>query len=636
MLVAGWSHLTAARRPETHAGAQGEPHVPPLGGRWAPPSARGAARNEVSPRALAPASASPDRWVRSDAPHKIFVVDTQWTCLDAIVRSQLAGERLTVLVGEAGVGKTTIVGAALKRLARCPMRFLPIGERELDTLRQLQATEGREAVRAWYERLSEPGRWDDDGRAETRVCLIIDSAERLSVESLRAFAALLSLSPAPTALLVGRPELLQALRHPDLERWQNGVTTHSVLRPLTDEGSRLYAAHLFEAAGSCLENVMSRRQTAALVRLGRGNPGRLQALVLGSLERGCREGGTLTERAVEEAAAAIELPRQSAIGGATRRELASELPEISIVICTLHRPLQLAGALRSCLALADLDRYRVEILVVDNSPEADGESVVAPHLATQNPTIRYLNEPRLGVAHARNAGIAAARAPIVAFIDDDMRFSPGWLGSVMRCMADSRVAALVCAIEPQPEQPNQVMDARWLTPYRRDLGLPEGAPVRIKRSGHIPGAGAGNSVLRRSICFTNPEPFDPAFGNGGEDTDFFLRLGRSGARILWSADSLAYELVSPARAQMEFVTYIAARGSRNFARALIKNSRYPFLARTRLLAVGGIQGLLRTLLYYGFYLVGSPEASRAKLAAIAALGKLPWSLDRGSWWAMPR
>ena len=311
-------------------------------------------------------------------------------------------------------------------------------------------------------------------------------------------------------------------------------------------------------------------------------------------------------------------------------------PDISVVICTLRRRTDLEKVLLSCMALADLDRYAVEIVVVDNSPEAEAKAFVAQYSGCGNVAVRYVHEPRLSIAYARNAGIAAAGSDLVAFIDDDMRLSTFWLRSVMRHMGNGGPNALICAITPLPEQSGQVTDPRSLWPYRRDLGLPEGHHVRIKPSGHIPGAGAGNSVLRRSACMAAALQFDPAFGNGGEDTDFFMRLGRHVTNIAWSVESLAYEIVSPGRMSPEFLSDRALRGSRNLARALIKNSRHPLLAKSRLLAIACVQGIWRASHYCILLLARPADARYAKVSVAAAFGKLPWRLAHGSWWAMTR
>jgi succinoglycan biosynthesis protein ExoM len=312
------------------------------------------------------------------------------------------------------------------------------------------------------------------------------------------------------------------------------------------------------------------------------------------------------------------------------------VPDISIVICTLRRVQQLKEAVLSCLALCSQDRFSLEIIIVDNSPEAGAADLVKTLAAEASATIRYLHEPRTNVAYARNTGIAAAQAPLIAFVDDDMRLSPQWLPSVMRTMVSQNADALVGAIQPIAERPDQGSDARILSFYSRDLGLSEGGRIKCRRSGYISGIGTGNSVLRRATCIISTEPFDPAFGNGGEDTDFFLRLGQRNLNVVWSADSLAYEIVSSARATLSFVTHRAFRGSQNYARALIKNSHRRWLTASILTGIGAVQGVVHMACYAVLVLVRSEAAQYAGLSAACHLGKIPWVPYRSSWWEIPR
>src|ERR1700730_8008040 len=107
---------------------------------------------------------------------------------------------------------------------------------------------------------------------------------------------------------------------------------------------------------------------------------------------------------------------------------------INIVICTLRRVHQLRAAVLSCLALRSQDHFSLEIIVVDNSPEAGAADLVKLLAAEATTTLRYMHEPRTNIAYARNTGIAASQAPFIAFVDDDMRLSPQWLRGVMCTM----------------------------------------------------------------------------------------------------------------------------------------------------------------------------------------------------------
>ena len=70
------------------------------------------------------------------------------------------------------------------------------------------------------------------------------------------------------------------------------------------------------------------------------------------------------------------------------------VPDISIVICTLRRVQQLKEAVLSCLALPSQDRFSLEIIVVDNSPEAGAAELVKALAAEATATMRYVHERR--------------------------------------------------------------------------------------------------------------------------------------------------------------------------------------------------------------------------------------------------
>jgi succinoglycan biosynthesis protein ExoM len=313
------------------------------------------------------------------------------------------------------------------------------------------------------------------------------------------------------------------------------------------------------------------------------------------------------------------------------------LVDISIVICTLHRPRHLEAALRTCFDLLPLNGQEVEIVVVDNGVEAAVADLVLRHAANAPMPLRYVPEPRTNIAHARNTGIAASRGSLIAFIDDDMRLSSGWLRHVVRTMAATSADVLIGAIEPRPEAPDQICDPHALAAHRRDFHLPDGACITPNREGHLVGAGTGNSVLRRARCITGAESFDPAFGrSGGEDTDFLQRLGQRGVKVVWSAHGLAYEIVSSQRATVDYVLLSAFRGSQNYARAMIKNSHGRLRTIAKLTGIGAAQAMVWLTCYGLFRLVRPASALEARLAAARALGKVLWMSNRGTWWEVPR
>lgn len=156
-----------------------------------------------------------------------------------------------------------------------------------------------------------------------------------------------------------------------------------------------------------------------------------------------------------------------------------------------------------------------EVVVVD-----DGSRV--PVLA---PGARVLRHPRSrGPAAARNTGLAAARTPLVAFLDSDVVPRPGWLAGLLAHLADPAVALVA------PRVVAHELGTGWLARYESarsslDLG-PRPAPVvPLSRVAYVPSA-----ALLVRVAAVGPDPFDPAMAVA-EDVDLCWRLHAAGHRL---------------------------------------------------------------------------------------------------------
>jgi GT2 family glycosyltransferase len=91
---------------------------------------------------------------------------------------------------------------------------------------------------------------------------------------------------------------------------------------------------------------------------------------------------------------------------------------MSVVIPTYNRLDTLHHVIPALLA-QDLRPEQYEIIVAD-SRSNDGTAEFLAEVAAESPNVRHVPGPYTGRASARNAGIEAARAPIVLFTDADI------------------------------------------------------------------------------------------------------------------------------------------------------------------------------------------------------------------------
>ena len=76
--------------------------------------------------------------------------------------------------------------------------------------------------------------------------------------------------------------------------------------------------------------------------------------------------------------------------------------------------------------------YHVEILVVDNNSLPVEQKFVQKFSNTSIYPVHYIHEPKAGVSNARNAALQFATSRFVAFLDDDMEVTSGWIDSLVK------------------------------------------------------------------------------------------------------------------------------------------------------------------------------------------------------------
>ena len=179
-------------------------------------------------------------------------------------------------------------------------------------------------------------------------------------------------------------------------------------------------------------------------------------------------------------------------------------PLVSVVIPAFNAEALVAEAIESVLAQSYAP---VEVILVD-----DGSTDRTAAVASRYPVTR-LTQDNGGHASARNAGVAAAHGPLVAFLDADDLWLPSKLSAeVAHLMAHPEVGYVLVRMQ------------RVLLP---GAPWPPGTPAhwfQEPQAGTLPSAG----LIRRSVL-DSIGPFDTSFRHGS-DTEWQARAADAGTR----------------------------------------------------------------------------------------------------------
>ena len=226
---------------------------------------------------------------------------------------------------------------------------------------------------------------------------------------------------------------------------------------------------------------------------------------------------------------------------------------VSVILPTHNRSASLQRAVESLFRSSQSSSC--EVLIVDNG-SSDDTPQVASRLETLGP-VRYLREPRPGVAFARNLGASVARAPVLAFMDDDQSVGPAWVDVIARTF-DTNPALHFLAGRVLPP-PGAELPA-WVTPRTRgalsiiDKGV-KPAPIDAEHWMCLPG---GNMACRRAV-FESVGGFRPY--RRSQDRELTVRLLQAGYRGQYVPDMLMYHEIEPARVTPDhFRRWVATEG----------------------------------------------------------------------------
>jgi general secretion pathway protein A len=254
-------------------------------------------------------------------PRFLVLTDSHREVLSNLEYGIASRKGVTVVVGEAGSGKTTLIRTVI---ARQPQRVLSVHINNPTLSRQEfvetlaakfglsdRATTSKASMLAELETLLRAR----NACGETTV-LIVDEAQSLSLELLEEIRLLANTETDQEKLipviLAGQPELADRLNEQSLRQLKQRVALRCELRPMSDRETAAYVAGRIAIAGGTASQVFTREAVSFMHRASSGVPRLVSVLadnaLLGGFARGqkpvpsqivrevCRDFDQLNER----------------------------------------------------------------------------------------------------------------------------------------------------------------------------------------------------------------------------------------------------------------------------------------------------------------------------------------------------
>jgi len=290
---------------------------------------------------------------------------------------------------------------------------------------------------------------------------------------------------------------------------------------------------------------------------------------------------------------------------------------VTVMIPTQRRLGGLAVAARSVFAQVGVDFARLELVVVDNDQTPSAQATVAELTGEAPFPVHYVHEPRPGVAHARNAGMAAAGGELIAFLDDDEEAPAGWLAALLA--AQARYQADVVFGPVRARAPASVTRHR---DYLERFFSREG-PAEAGVIDHY--YGCGDSLLRRAALPDPVAPFAVERNHiGGEDDMLFGHMRAGGARFAWEPAAWVWEDPVPDRLSLDYTIRRAFAYGQGPSAHCAAASPPDRLGVARWMAVGVVQSALFGLVAGFKWLTRAGDRADWLDRAARGLGKTLW------------
>jgi general secretion pathway protein A len=240
-------------------------------------------------------------------PRYLFLTGTQREALSILQYGLMSVRSLTLLVGDAGTGKTTLIQAALAsdrcRNIRCVYLNNPmLSQADFVNLLAYRFELGPEAASSkaiLLDRLETKLRERHAGGETT--ALVVDEAQSLSTELLEEIRLLANMETPTEKLLplvlAGQPELAGRLEQPGLRQLKQRVAIRCELVPFELGDTAAYIASRIRSAGGVPAGMFTQEAVTLIHKFARGIPRSINVICDNALMSGMALGHPRVEQA---------------------------------------------------------------------------------------------------------------------------------------------------------------------------------------------------------------------------------------------------------------------------------------------------------------------------------------------------
>lgn len=202
--------------------------------------------------------------------------------------------------------------------------------------------------------------------------------------------------------------------------------------------------------------------------------------------------------------------------------MSAPLPRAAVIVAVYNGARTLPDCLASLRRL-DYPADRLELIVVDNA----STDATPRLLAAAGAPFRVLHEARRGPAAARNRGLAATDAEVVALTDADCTVDPGWLRHLVAPLADPGVGLVGGRILSR--RPCNLIEAFGERIHDHARAIHEFVPAYVitmnwaARRAEVESVGRFDETLRR-----------------GSDVELSYRMAGAGHRFAYAPQAVVY------------------------------------------------------------------------------------------------